>query len=91
MKDFVWEKNNNKWEIKNVPIGEGMVDFDKYLSQYKEFALSGPISLHIEYPMFPGPEDQFNKDEKNKLASDILKKELSFIRNHLKSAGIASN
>ncbi|WP_439558601.1 sugar phosphate isomerase/epimerase family protein [Dyadobacter sp.] len=27
LKDFMWEKTNGKWGPKNVPLGEGMVDF----------------------------------------------------------------
>jgi len=88
MKDFVWEKINGKWTVKNVPLGEGMVDFDQYFKMYKQFGLSGPFTLHIEYPMFPGPEEQFNKKEKNEMAAKILEKELVFIKNHLEKSGI---
>ena len=31
LKDFKWGKVNGKWQPINVPIGEGMVDFDTYL------------------------------------------------------------
>lgn len=87
-KDFIWEKQD-KWKVKNVPLGEGMVDFNKYFSLYKDFNLSGPISLHIEYPMFPVSEEQLSITEKNEMASAILRKELSFLKQHLKKAGIS--
>ena len=88
MKDFVWEKQG-KWVVKNVPLGEGMVDFEQFFSLYKKFGLSGPLSLHIEYPMFPGPEEQFTLNEKNEMAAKILKKELTFIKQQFAKAGLA--
>ena len=90
MKDFVWEKQG-KWIVKNVPLGEGMVDFEKFFSLYKKIGLSGPLSLHIEYPMFPGPEEQFTMNEKNEMAAKILKKELAFINQQFAKAGIQRN
>jgi hypothetical protein len=38
--------------------------------------------------MFPGPEEQFTKNEKNRLAAELLKKELNFIYKHMDRAGI---
>ncbi len=35
----------------NVPIGEGMVDFDKYFKLLKKYRLNPPVSLHLEYPL----------------------------------------
>jgi len=87
-KDFVWEKKDNKWKAKNVPLGEGMVDFTKFFSLYKKFGLSGPISLHIEYPMFPGPEDEFSVKEKYKMAGKVIKRDFEMLKQYLKNSGI---
>lgn len=87
MKDFVWEKKD-KWVVKNVPLGEGMVDFKQFFLLYKKFELSGPLSLHIEYPMFPGPEEQYSLKEKNEIAAEIFKKELVFLKQQFAKAGI---
>ena len=51
LKDFRWEKKNNKWIVEDVPMGEGMVDFATYFRLLKQTNLRVPISLHIEYPM----------------------------------------
>lgn len=88
VKDFVWEKKDNKWRPKNVPLGEGMVDFEKFFSLYKQFGLSGPISLHIEYPMFPGPEDEFSAKEKNEMAGKVIKRDFNKLKQYLTKAGI---
>jgi sugar phosphate isomerase/epimerase len=49
LKDFIWKKDQGKWKIQNVPIGEGMVDFKKYFTYIKEYGLNVPIILHAEY------------------------------------------
>ena len=51
IKDFIWQKNNGKWQNMNVPLGEGMVDFKTYFSLLKKHGISGPFSLHLEYPL----------------------------------------
>lgn len=51
IKDFIWEKNGGKWQAKNTPIGEGMVDFKTYFELLKQYAIEVPVSLHLEYPI----------------------------------------
>jgi L-ribulose-5-phosphate 3-epimerase len=51
VKDFEWEKTNGKWVVKDVPLGQGMVDFKKYFAQLKKLGLQRPISQHFEYPI----------------------------------------
>lgn len=51
IKDFYWKKNNNKWEVENVPLGQGMVDFKQYFTLIKKYGLQRSISLHYEYPL----------------------------------------
>jgi L-ribulose-5-phosphate 3-epimerase len=56
LKDFMWEKKNGKWISKNVPLGEGMVDFTTFFKLLKTFQINVPICLHLEYPL--GGADQ---------------------------------
>jgi len=51
IKDFYWKNENGKWKITNVPLGQGMVDFDIYLKQYLALGISGPITIHYEYDL----------------------------------------
>lgn len=51
IKDFVWEKKNNRWEAQSVPLGEGMVDFEKYFKFLQKYQVHVPVSLHLEYPL----------------------------------------
>ncbi len=87
IKDFVWEKKD-KWQVKNVPLGDGMVDFEQFFLLYHNFGLSGPLSLHIEYPMFPGPEKQFTVKEKNEMAAKVMKREMAFLKQQFSKAGL---
>jgi sugar phosphate isomerase/epimerase len=88
-KDFVWEKNNDGiWKVKNTPIGKGMVDFSAYFKMYKSFGLEGPISMHIEYDMFHGKEEEFSKTQKMTYAEKSLRHDLEAVKNYMKEAGL---
>ncbi|GAB4025048.1 sugar phosphate isomerase/epimerase family protein [Spirosoma koreense] len=50
IKDFYWANKGGKWVVQDVPLGEGMVDFNAYFSLLKQSNLRVPITLHIEYP-----------------------------------------
>jgi sugar phosphate isomerase/epimerase len=83
IKDFYWERKGDKWQVKSVPLGEGMVDFKKYFGLLKQYRINGPMSLHCEYPL-GGAEDgarklTISKDEF--LAA--LKKDLAKLRGWL--------
>lgn len=51
IKDFHWAKNDGKWIAEVVPLGEGMVDFKQYFGLLKRYNISGPVSMHYEYPL----------------------------------------
>jgi len=60
IKDFYWEKKGDKWQVKSIPLGEGMVDFKKYFGLLKQYHINSPMSLHCEYPL-GGAEDGTRK------------------------------
>lgn len=52
IKDFVWAKNEKGvWRHQNVPLGEGMVNFDEFLNEYASLNVEAPISIHYEYDL----------------------------------------
>lgn len=51
LKDFKWGNVKGKWKPINVPIGEGMVDFNTYFKLLKSYNLNPPASLHLEYDL----------------------------------------
>jgi L-ribulose-5-phosphate 3-epimerase len=88
IKDFVWAKNDNSWKPQVVPIGEGMIDYKKYLSLLKEYQLNGPFSMHFEYPL-GGVENgakgiTIARDEVMK----AMKRDLLLFKKMLSEAGI---
>jgi len=82
IKDFVWVKDDaGKWQIKNVPLGEGMVDFKTYFELYKSFNIEAPVSIHYEYDL--GGAEHGRKDTTMSL-DEIkmwLKKDITFLKN----------
>lgn len=49
LKDFYWEKRDGKWNMQMCPLGEGMVDWERFFSILAKARFTGPISLHVEY------------------------------------------
>lgn len=88
IKDFYWEKKDGEWQIVDVPVGEGMVDFDQYFNLAAELGVTGPISMHFEYPMTDKPEELLGKKEARRQVIIKMKKDLDKLRLYLKVAGI---
>ncbi len=51
VKDYIWKKINDKWVVKYVPLGEGMVNFTHFFSLLKKNAINVPLCLHAEYDL----------------------------------------
>lgn len=51
IKDFLWKKKGDKWVVENVPLGHGMVNFDRYFSLVKKYQTQLPIFMHFEYAL----------------------------------------
>ena len=77
-KDFKWEQSPGKAAIDNVPIGEGIVNFDAYFKLVRELNLTGPISVHFEYPPFERTE--MSNNEKRAQFPALMKKDLTALK-----------
>ncbi len=86
LKDFRWEKVNGKWEVVNVPIGEGMVDFKGYFKILKEYGLTPPASLHLEYPLGGAEKGNYEISIDKNIVFDAMKKDLDSVRHLWKEA-----
>ncbi len=53
IKDLAWLKNDNsenkKWVKKVVPLGKGLVNWEKFVKCLKQINFNGPVSFHSEY------------------------------------------
>ena len=80
LKDYKWGKINEKWKLLNVPIGEGMVDFDKYFKILKKYELNPPVSLHLEYDLGGAEKGKSKITIDKKVVFDAMKKDLKTIQ-----------
>ena len=86
VKDFKWGKKDGVWEPINTPLGEGMVDFNRYFSLLKKYKINVPISLHLEYDLGGAEKGAttISMDKKEVFAK--MKKDLTFIKEAWKKA-----
>ena len=88
LKDFVWEQSPGKAAIENVPIGEGIVNFDAYFKLVRELNISGPRSFHFEYPPFERAP-QVPENQKRGLFLAAMKKDLAAIKGFMAKQQLA--
>ncbi len=85
IKDFVWSKNpKEKWQIKNVPLGEGTVDFDKYFTLYKILNIKAPASIHYEYDLGGAEHGKLHPTMARASINSFLKKDITFLKEQFK-------
>lgn len=78
MKDFKWGQSPGKATIDNVPIGEGIVNFDAYFHLVRQLEIGGPISMHFEYPPFE--RTPLSDAEKRRQLPPLMKKDLAALQ-----------
>ncbi len=82
IKDFKWAERGGDWVVENVPLGEGMVDFEAYFDLVRQLGIAGPISLHLEYEL---PE-QGPIDRRTRETADLMRTDLARLRDYLRGA-----
>lgn len=88
IRDFIWERTGKLWDIKPVPIGEGMVDLKKYFEMVKQFRITGPACVMCDYEL-GGAENgaiSLTMPAKNVLAA--MQKDLLVLKSHLNAVGL---
>jgi L-ribulose-5-phosphate 3-epimerase len=84
IKDFIWGKDaKGAWSHQNVPLGEGIVNFDQFLKEYATLNVQAPVSVHFEYDLggaeLGKKETTMNHDK----IFGLLKKDLDWLRRSL--------
>jgi L-ribulose-5-phosphate 3-epimerase len=69
-RDCYWSKDSGSWKLTECPLGEGMVDWPKFLAELAGAKYGGPISLQVGY----SPKDEFAAIGKDQ---QFLKKQLA--------------
>jgi len=89
IKDFIWEKDEKGiWKLVNLPLGEGMVDFNKYFGLYKSFGIEAPVSIHYEYDLGGAEHGGLNPTMSRDEIFSWLKKDLAFLKNKFNEYGL---
>jgi sugar phosphate isomerase/epimerase len=89
MKDFIWQSSEQGWKDENCPLGKGAVDFKAFLKLVKRSGFSGPISLHLEYPLAGAEGGNKKLSGDRKVVLEGMKTDLKHLRHLLADAGIA--
>ena len=79
VKDFKWEKINEKWQVVYTPLGEGMIDFYNYFSLLKKHNINLPISVHVEYYLGGAEKGGIPTIDTSEIMKKI-KKDVTYIR-----------
>ncbi|MEM7655383.1 MAG: TIM barrel protein [Bacteroidota bacterium] len=80
IKDFVWEKRENGWNVKNVPLGEGMVDWEKYIAQLNQYEIRTPLSIHYEYELGGAEHGKREIHISEKALFEAMRKDLKWLK-----------
>jgi L-ribulose-5-phosphate 3-epimerase len=83
IKDFTWDKVKGKPQAVTVPMGEGMVNWDLFFKTVKELNITGPLSLHIEYPLLEKGEEKLSLIQQQEIIVRKLKKDMDFLNTFL--------
>lgn len=79
IKDFIWEKTGKGWSVKNVPLGEGMVDFDRFFKELRSYGLKPLVTLHTEYDLGGAEKGRTEISWPRKDIFAAMKKDLRFL------------
>ena len=84
VKDFIWEKQKNKWQPVNCPLGKGVVDFVHYLELLKKLSISGPISMHYEYDLGGANHGATKLTLEKEKVLTAIRRDLKFLKTRLR-------
>ena len=88
IKDFQWSKKDGKWSSESVPLGEGMVDYSKYLGLIKKYNLTCPVSIHYEYPLGGAENGAKELTMEREKVIDAMRRDLATLKKYLSDSGL---
>jgi L-ribulose-5-phosphate 3-epimerase len=80
IKDFVWAHEKGKYVVKNVPLGEGMVDFATYFRLLRQYNVQVPISMHYEYDLGGAEHGSKTPSVDKQVIYDAMKRDLKKVK-----------
>jgi L-ribulose-5-phosphate 3-epimerase len=88
VKDFRWAQRAARWETQDCPLGQGMVDLTGFAGRLKRQGVSGPISLHFEYPLGGAEHGAREITVDRKTVLEALRSDLGRLRKILGSSRV---
>jgi len=88
IKDFQWSRKDGKWGAEYVPLGEGLVDLEKYLGLLQQYGIRVPVSLHFEYPLGGAEHGHTTLTITKEACISAMRKDLVKLKNLLKESGL---
>jgi sugar phosphate isomerase/epimerase len=86
-KDFKWaQRDGGRWRVQDVPLGEGMVDFDAFFALVERYGIAGPISVHFEYPV--AEDEGLALTARRREAVAVMRADVQRLRAMLAEAGL---
>jgi L-ribulose-5-phosphate 3-epimerase UlaE len=87
IKDFQWAKINGKWQVQNTPLGDGMVDFNRFfkLLYQANVKKETPICLHFEYDLGGADKGAKTITVAPAVVKSAMKRDLAFLKNLLQT------
>ena len=87
LKDFRWVQAPGKATIEDMPLGEGVVNFDAYFRFERQLGIGGPRSVHFEYSPFEPPPERPNSGTRSVFLS-AMRKDSQTLSTMLRQASI---
>lgn len=88
IKDFQWSKKDGKWSSESVPLGEGAVDYGKYLGLVKKYNLRCPLSIHYEFPLGGAENGSKKLTMERETVIGAMKKDLATLKKYLSESAL---
>jgi L-ribulose-5-phosphate 3-epimerase len=88
IKDFRWAQSRGKATIEGMPLGDGIVDFARYFALVRDLKITGPMSVHFEYPPFERGPKGMAPTEKRRLFASAMRRDRETLAQFLAAAGI---
>ena len=83
IKDFIWKENGGKWQPYSVPLGNGMVDFERYFQIIKQLNIKRDFTIHMEYPLGGAENGTDTLSCSPDVVTSAMKNDLTFLRRYL--------
>lgn len=88
LKDFRWAKGPKGWFVEWCPIGEGMVQFDRFFGMIQKSGFKGPWQVHYEFDLGGADKGLTKITMEPRAVFAAMKRDLEMLRNKMQQAGL---